>query len=105
VIASGAARIAADTGSLPAGTGILWCIRPDHIAIGKAADGPSYPAMVDDVADIGSLTTLTVRLPDGPDLRVRAAGPGGLEPGDPCAITLDPAWITLWPATAAARAQ
>jgi molybdate transport system permease protein len=96
VIASGGTRITADTHDLPAGTEVLWCIRPDHVLIGKAAD-PSYPAVVDDVADIGSLTTLTVRLPGGPELRVRAADPGDLEPGDPCGITLDPAWITLWP--------
>ena len=99
VIASGGTRITADTRDLPAGTEILWCIRPDHVLIGKAA-GPSYPAVVDDVADIGSITTLTVRLPGGPDLRVRAAGLGDLEPGDPCGITLDPAWITLWPLAA-----
>jgi molybdate transport system permease protein len=105
VIASGAARITADTRDLAAGAEVLWCIRPDHVAIGTAVPGtsmdvPSYPAVVDDVADIGSLTTLTVRLAGGPDLRVRAADPGDLEPGDPCGITLDPAWITMWPAKA-----
>jgi molybdate transport system permease protein len=96
VITSGGTRIAADTRDLPAGTEILWCIRPDHVAIGKAAGDPSYPAVVDDIADIGSITTLTVRLPGGPDLRVRTAEAGDLEPGDPCGIALNPAWITLW---------
>ena len=48
-----------------------------HIAVlPGAADGPeAYPAEVDDVADIGTLTTLTVRLRTGqvrgPELRVR----------------------------------
>jgi hypothetical protein len=51
---------------------------------------------VADVADIGSITTLTVRLAGGPELRVRATDAGGLMPGDPCDVTLDPGAITLW---------
>ncbi len=99
VIAAGAARISAGTGNLPAGTAILWCIRPDHVIV--AADGGerrprAYPAVVADVADIGSIITLTVRLAGGPELRVRATGAGGLVPGDPCDVTLDPGSITLW---------
>ncbi|HVT66481.1 MAG TPA: ATP-binding cassette domain-containing protein, partial [Trebonia sp.] len=85
-------RIAAETGDLPAGAEVLWTIRPDHIAVlpgtapaatangdrAGAHDGPAYdgaaydgagrgvyPAVVDDVADIGTLTTLTVRLRTG----------------------------------------
>jgi molybdate transport system permease protein len=99
--------IAADTGGLPVGAEVLWTIRPDHIAVlSGAADGPEvYPAEVDDVADIGTLTTLTVRLragqDDAPELRVRTTAAVTLAPGDPCHVRMAPADITAWPATQA----
>ncbi|HEY7260055.1 MAG TPA: ATP-binding cassette domain-containing protein [Trebonia sp.] len=103
-ITAGAHRISAPTGDLAPGSEILWTIRPDHVTI-AARDG--YPATVDDVADIGTMTTLTVRLaghPEGPELRVRTTAEVTLEPGDPCLVRLDPANITLWPASAPAQA-
>jgi hypothetical protein len=71
-----------------------------------AADGPeAYPAEVDDVADIGTLTTLTVRLRTGqvrgPELRVRTTATVTLAPGDACQVRMAPADITAWPATQA----
>jgi molybdate transport system permease protein len=95
VITAGEVRIAAGTSDLPAGCELLWSIRPDHVAI--TPRGP-YPAVVDDVADIGTSTTVTVVLDGGPVLRARTTGPGGLGPGHPCHVDLDPAAITLWPA-------
>jgi hypothetical protein len=54
--------------------------------------------MVDDVADTGTFTTVTVRLSAGPELRVRTTDPGGgPRPGDTCGVDLDQAAITLWP--------
>ena len=94
VITSGEVRIVASTGDLPPGSGILWTIRPEHVAI--AAHG-AYPAMVDDVADTGTITTVTVRLSGGPELRVRTTDPSGPGPGDPCGVDLDQAAITVWP--------
>ena len=82
----------------------MWTIRPDHVTI---ADRGGYPCTVDDVADIGTMTTLTVRLaghPEGPELRVRTTAAVTLEPGDSCLVRLDPADITLWSAAAAAQA-
>jgi molybdate transport system permease protein len=93
VIISGEVRIVASTGDLPPGSDILWTIRPDQITI--AARG-AYPAMVDDVADTGTLTTVTVRLSGGPELRVRTKDPGNPAPGDTCGVDLDQAAITLW---------
>jgi hypothetical protein len=99
--------ISADTAGLPAGEEVLWTIRPDHITVlAGAADGPGvYPAEVDDVADIGTLTTLTLRLrtgqDDAPELRVRTTAAVTLAPGDPCAVRLPPADITAWPAARA----
>jgi ABC-type Fe3+/spermidine/putrescine transport system ATPase subunit/ABC-type sulfate transport system permease component len=99
--------IAAATDGLPPGAEVLWTIRPDHIAVlPGAADGPeAYPAEVDDVADIGTLTTLTVRLRTGqvrgPELRVRTTATVTLAPGDACHVRMAPADITAWPATQA----
>jgi molybdate transport system permease protein len=99
-ITAGTLRIAAETGDLPAGSEILWTIRPDHIAV---AGGGAYPAIVADVADIGTITMLTLRLPGGPELRVRTTDPGELQPGDACRVDLDPAAITIWPSGASAH--
>jgi hypothetical protein len=98
---------------------VLWTIRPDHITVlpGPVSGGPdssgsdsggpegatgTYPAVVEDVADIGTLTTLTVRLRTGqdeaPELRVRTTAVVTLAPGDPCAVRLPPGDITAWPA-------
>jgi molybdate transport system permease protein len=94
VIASDEVRIVASTGDLPPGSDILWTIRPDQITI--TARG-AHPATVEDVADFGTTTTMTVRLSGGPELRVRTTEPGGTAPGDTCGVDLDPAAITLWP--------
>jgi molybdate transport system permease protein len=97
-------RIAAPAGEHPAGTEVLWTVRPDHVTVlpGPAAGDGVYPAVVDDIADIGTLTTVTVRLrtgsEPGPELRVRTTAVLSLEPGDQCAVRLDPADITAWPA-------
>jgi molybdate transport system permease protein len=99
--------IAAATDGLLPGAEVLWTIRPDHIAVlPGASDGPeAYPAEVDDVADIGTLTTLTVRLRTGqvrgPELRVRTTATVTLAPGDACHVRMAPADITAWPATQA----
>ena len=98
--------IAAATGDLPAGAQVLWTIRPDHVTVlpATAEDPHAYPAEVDDVADIGTLTTLTVRLRAGrnpaPELRVRTTAMVSFAPGDPCRVRLPAADITAWPAPA-----
>jgi ABC-type sulfate/molybdate transport systems ATPase subunit/ABC-type sulfate transport system permease component len=108
-------RVMARTDDLPAGTGVLWTIRPDHVTVlpgpvvtgtavtGTGGESGGYPGVVDDIADIGTLTILTVRLRTGqrdePELRVRTTAPVSLEPGDRCSVRLDPADITAWPAS------
>ena len=101
-------RIKAPTGAMPAGAEVLWTIRPDHVtllpgpAVDPAPGDAVYPAVVDDIADIGTLVTLTVRLRAGlvpaPELRVRTTTTPDLAPGDQCAVRLNPADITAWPA-------
>ena len=104
--ANGGLLVAAATGDLPVGAQVLWTIRPDHVTVlpAAAADPQAYPAEVDDVADIGTLTTLTVRLRTGqdpaPELRVRTTAAVPFAPGDACRVRLPPADITAWAAPA-----
>jgi ABC-type sulfate/molybdate transport systems ATPase subunit len=95
VIAAGEVPMTVDTSDLPAGREVLWSIRPDHVTITPRG---AYTAVVDDVADIGTSTTVTVLLDGGPELRARTTDPDGLSPGHACHVDLDPAAITLWPA-------
>jgi ABC-type sulfate/molybdate transport systems ATPase subunit/ABC-type sulfate transport system permease component len=118
----GGLRIAAPTADLPVGTEVLWTIRPDHATVlphtaahsapvtsDAVASGFVYPAVVDDVADIGTLTMVTVRLRTGlelpPELRIRTTAVIGLVPGERCAVRLDPADITAWAAGDTAGGQ
>lgn len=95
VITVGGVLITVGTPDLPVGREVLWSIRPDNVAVTPRG---AYAAVVDDVADIGTSTTVTVLLDGGPELRARTTDPGRLSPGDPCRVDLDPAAITLWPA-------
>ncbi len=96
-IIAGSARITASTGELPAGTDVLWCIRPDRITID---DHDGYRAVVTDIADIGTVTLVTVLVDGGPELRIRTTGAAGLRTGDSCRLGMERAAITLWPARA-----
>jgi molybdate transport system permease protein len=95
VLTAGETQIIVGTPDLPAGSEVLWSIRPDHVAITPRG---AYPAVVDDIADIGTSTTVTLLLDGGPELRAQTTDPDGLSPGHPCHVDLDPAAITLWPA-------
>ena len=101
-ITAGTVRITATTAGLAVGQEILWCIRPDHVAIGERGQ---YRAMIVDVVDIGTSTMLTVRLSGGPELQIRTADAAGFSAGDDCHIDLSPGAITLWPANAEADPQ
>lgn len=93
-ITAGALTIPIGRTDLPAGTDILWCIRPEHITV--SADG-SYPATVTDIADIGTATILTLQMTGGPELRMRTTDTVALTTGDTCRANLDTAAVTIWP--------
>ncbi|GAA5198659.1 hypothetical protein GCM10023322_72540 [Rugosimonospora acidiphila] len=90
----GEAVIEVDAGELPVGTDVLWCVRPEHVAV-NASGG--YPATVVDHADVGTSVVLSVELAGGPALTARSTADLALTVGDGCRIHLDPAAITLWP--------
>lgn len=68
---------------------------------GSGAPGAEYgeaDADVIDAADLGAVTSLTVRPAGGPELRVRTPIALGLSAGDRCAIRVPAERITVWPA-------
>ncbi|MHB1474103.1 MAG: TOBE domain-containing protein, partial [Dermatophilaceae bacterium] len=93
-ITTGRLLLTADTARLPRGTDVLWCIRPEHVTI---TDDGAYRATVTDIADIGTLTTLTLQLADGPELRARTTDTLCLDATDTCRVDLNPDNITVWP--------
>ncbi|MHB8275445.1 MAG: ABC transporter ATP-binding protein/permease, partial [Dermatophilaceae bacterium] len=93
-ITTGRLLLTADTARLPRGTDVLWCIRPEHVTI---TDDGAYRATVTDIADIGTLTTLTLQLADGPELRARTTDTLCLDAADTCRVDLNPDNITVWP--------
>ena len=93
-ITAGDLLIEADAHGLASGTEVLWCVRPEHVTLSQ---GGAYPATVLDAADMGAVSALTIRLDDGPQLRLRALNPPDLGVGDPCRVDLAPGTITVWP--------
>jgi molybdate transport system ATP-binding protein/molybdate transport system permease protein len=92
----GGVRIEVTDHDLAIGSPVLWSIRSDRIALhGHGA----HTAVVKDLADIGTMTTLTVTLADGLDLHVRTTEPVALAPGQQCRLDLEAADISVWPQT------
>jgi molybdate transport system permease protein len=85
--------IDADHGLAP-GTEIVWCIRPEHVLLTTAG---RHRAQVTDVAHLGAVTAITVRLADQMDLQVRAIKPAALAIGSECRLDLGPDDILVWP--------
>ncbi|MGH3472777.1 MAG: ATP-binding cassette domain-containing protein [Nocardioidaceae bacterium] len=97
-ITTGDVLVRANTDGVRSGSSVLWCIRPDRVVIDGS--GGSYRATVTDIADIGTLTSLAVKIVDGPELRVRTTESLTLTPGDTCTVDLPSTAITVWPDTA-----
>jgi molybdate transport system permease protein len=86
--------IAADT-DLPAGTAVLWCVRPNEVVLGSHG---RYPARVTDVIQLGTGAPVTVQLDDGPELQAWMPSSGHLEVGDPCLVDIEPGAVSVWAA-------
>jgi molybdate transport system permease protein len=111
-LSAGPATIATTPQGLAAGTEVTWSVRPERItvttaaAVGNGAAGPThYPAKVVDVADLGSVTAVTVAIDGEHELLVRVTRPVDLERGSPCRVSMDPADILVWPAPSDSTAE
>ncbi|MGH2718730.1 MAG: ABC transporter ATP-binding protein, partial [Actinomycetota bacterium] len=100
-IEAGGMSIAVLAHDLPAGSAVLWCIRPEGIRLDAAAGG-RYPAEVIDVVEMGAVADLVINLGGGPELRVRGGELAGLAPGASVFADLPAAAISVWAAVGAA---
>ena len=62
---------------LPAGANVVWGIRPEHVEVSSSGQ---YPAQVIDVANLGAMTAVRVRLEEAVEVHIRA--PATRSPGD-----------------------
>jgi molybdate transport system ATP-binding protein/molybdate transport system permease protein len=84
-----------------AGTTVLWSVRPNHVTISRKG---GYPARVVDVIELGTSTSVTVQLDNGPDLQVWVADSDQLEVEAPCSVNIEPQAINVWSAAQPAEA-
>lgn len=103
VLRTGQLRIPVPHLTLPPGTAVRWCIRPEHVRlvgyVGYDGDHgqDGHPATVLDAIHLGPVTELLVALAGAGRLTLTtttAAPP----PGAACHIALAPTALTIWPA-------
>lgn len=99
-ILSDGAEIAAPTDGLPAGTPVVWCVRPEHVRI--APDGRYAATLIDDV-DLGAVRELTLVLDPALALTVRHRDAQRLDIGQPLRLDLAPQDVSVWPVAGSAR--
>ena len=112
-LSAGSLTISVDPHGLPPGTEVVWCTRPEHIGISPSAVPPVVPPVVPselpgeivDVADLGAVTAVTVRLADDTELLVRTVRPGPLSRGERCRVHIDPSVVLVWPVTPSSYAR
>lgn len=92
-IASAGTDIHARTGDLPQGTEIVWCIRPERIAL---SPGGRYSAVISDVIDLGFAHELTISLSSTVELTVRASEAPQLTIGESVRVEIAPEDVTVW---------
>lgn len=109
-LSTGPVTIATRPQPLAAGTEVIWSVRPERITVtavaaaGNGAAGPTqYPAQVVDLADLGSVTAVTVAIDADHELLARTPRLVDLERGAPCRVSIDPADIVVWPAPTGSR--
>lgn len=77
------------------GAPVSWCIHPEHVEIDSAG---AHPAVITDVADLGSVAAIEMRLGDGLVLNARSSDRVQRRPGQRCRVNLPPDAVTVWPA-------
>ena len=99
-IACAGSEIVVDTGELPAGSAVAWCIRPERVRL--QADGRYAATLVDDV-DLGATRELTLRLGGTLALTLRTSAATVPAVGADVRVELPPQDISLWPLPAEAQ--
>ena len=86
-------EIHANTGTLPAGTPVVWCVRPEHVSTGN---GRGYRATLADCVDLGSVRELTLLLGPHLELVSRTSASPELSAGEGVTVSIAPEAITVW---------
>ena len=95
-VLSDGTEISAPTGALPEGSEVVWCVRPERIALDP---GGRYRALVLDEVDLGAVRELTISIDGSLELIVRTSEQPALAAGGSVRVALEPADITVWSAT------
>jgi molybdate transport system permease protein len=80
------------------GEAVTWCARAEHVTLRPLTDtGPdTYPAIVQEVFDLGAWREVTVRIGRGLDLTARTVDGRDLELGGQCRVRLPRDDVTVW---------
>lgn len=84
------------TSSLPPGTPVTWCVRPERVTVG---DGGEYEVTVADVADLGSELRLELEWSSGLNLQAHQliSRRNGDRPGDRTWVRIEADAVSVWP--------
>lgn len=96
VVVTGGVRI--DTcATLPPGTPVTWCVRPERVVLGDTGD---HRVSITDVADLGSELRVELEWPQGLQLQAHQliSDGGGPAVGDTGWVRLDRGSVSVWPA-------
>jgi molybdate transport system permease protein len=97
VLESGPLRIPLPSQTLPSGPplSVAWCVQPHDVRL-VAAGG--FAATVDDVAHLGPVAEMILRLEDGGELTVTVPSGQEPEPGARCRVEVPGEAVIVWPA-------
>ncbi|MBV9592978.1 MAG: ATP-binding cassette domain-containing protein [Actinobacteria bacterium] len=95
LISAGPITFGAPTEALAPSTDVLWCVRPEHVVLNPEG---AHEVVVDDVADVGSYTAVSVRVVGGPELRLRTIERLSLRPGRRARVDIVASTVTVWAA-------
>jgi molybdate transport system permease protein len=83
----------APTAGLPIGSEVVWCVRPEHIALSREG---RYPAVLLDDADLGFIRELTISLEDRLQMTMRTSEPLQLRIGQTLRVDMPAEHISVW---------
>jgi ABC-type sulfate/molybdate transport systems ATPase subunit/ABC-type sulfate transport system permease component len=93
VLHAGGVAIGPAVTGLAQGTEVTWCIHPEHVEVSPTG---AHLAAVLDAAELGSATSLELRIGDGLVLRARSTDRRPWSAGDACRVNLPEDAITVW---------
>ncbi len=93
LILSNGVEIQAPTDRLPGGVEVVWCVRPEHIALSREG---RYPAVLLDDADLGFIRELTISVEDRLQMTMRTSEPLQLRIGQTLRVEMPLEQISVW---------